>query len=359
MTLAEAARGRDNNFHLIRFLAALAVLYGHCYPLAGGGAPPLADWLGIDIGSVAVDVFFVTSGFLVTASLRDRPGVRAFVWARVLRIYPALWGVVVLTVAVLGPLLTTRPAAAYWADPGVVDYLIKCASLWGGIAIHLPGVFEANPYPAAVNGSLWTLPYELRMYAILALLGIVVQRLGRRRQGVLTGAVALIAGVAGGTMLVRHFFHTDAGYFARFAWMFFCGACLQMAAARVPLGWSGLLAGGGVLALASLQRDVFFVAYVLLLGYLVVALAHVPGGVIRRFNRVGDCSYGVYLYAFPVQQTVVALLPGITPVGLLAVSAPLTVALAGLSWICVERRALAFKGRMDVERGMATEGSMR
>ena len=71
MNLAEAARGRDNNFHLIRFLAALAVLYGHCYPLTGSGqAAPLADWLGLDIGTLAVDVFFVTSGYLVTASLR-------------------------------------------------------------------------------------------------------------------------------------------------------------------------------------------------------------------------------------------------------------------------------------------------
>src|SRR5487761_1170379 len=107
--LSEAARGRDNNFNLLRFLAAFAVLISHSFSLATGvsDAEPLRAAYGLTWGDIAVDVFFVTSGFLVTASLLKRRSATAFVWARVLRIFPALWLMLFLTVFGMGLALTS------------------------------------------------------------------------------------------------------------------------------------------------------------------------------------------------------------------------------------------------------------
>src|SRR4051812_37390900 len=100
MKLSDVARGRDNNFNLIRVLAALAVLVTHSFTLALGtsDAEPFAHSLGMTPGGMAVDIFFVTSGFLVTASMLQRQNIIAFLWARALRIFPALWVMLIVTV---------------------------------------------------------------------------------------------------------------------------------------------------------------------------------------------------------------------------------------------------------------------
>ncbi len=100
MRLSNFTDGRDNNFSLIRIIAAFAVLITHSFALAigTGEAEPFQKFLGMTMGTIAVDIFFITSGFLVTSSLLTRQSVIEFVWARVLRIYPALLVMLCLTV---------------------------------------------------------------------------------------------------------------------------------------------------------------------------------------------------------------------------------------------------------------------
>jgi peptidoglycan/LPS O-acetylase OafA/YrhL len=104
LTLGDYVGGRDNNFNLIRFLAASAVLLSHSFPLSNGDptTEPLRSWLGLSAGEIAVDVFFLTSGFLVAGSLLTRHSVSGFAVARALRIYPAMVVSVLLTVPVVG-----------------------------------------------------------------------------------------------------------------------------------------------------------------------------------------------------------------------------------------------------------------
>src|SRR5690606_18042727 len=154
-TIAEAWAGPRNNFNLMRLFAAWLVIYGHAWAITGSPGGDLVAWLTQFkfAGGVAVDVFFVVSGFLIAASLQ-RNDVRGYLVSRALRILPALVACVALAVLVLGPLLTTSPQ--YWRDPATWDYLWVNGSLWSS-RYFLPGVFDTLPNPA-VNGSLWTLP---------------------------------------------------------------------------------------------------------------------------------------------------------------------------------------------------------
>ncbi len=168
MRLIDVSAGRDNNFNLIRLLSATAVLFSHSFSLSTGApdAEPLVSLIGMTPASIAVDVFFLASGFLVTASLFRSESLVDYTLARVLRIFPGLLVMLALTVFVMGLALSTLSSQDYLLSAGVYRYFTKCATLH--ITYHLPGVFADNPYKAAVNGSLWTLPYEVRMYALLA-----------------------------------------------------------------------------------------------------------------------------------------------------------------------------------------------
>jgi peptidoglycan/LPS O-acetylase OafA/YrhL len=125
--------------------------------------------------------------------------------------------------------------------------------------------------------------------------------------------------------------------------MFLAGSTLYLWRDRVPMGRGLLFAALACLALASIDESAFFVAYVLLLAPLVLHLAYIPKGRIRAFNDWGDFSYGVYIYAFPIQQTLAFLFPRLGLVGLVALAALITVSVAALSWVLIEKRALARK----------------
>lgn len=177
--LSVMGRGRDNNFNLIRFLAASMVLYNHSFAVARrfSDAQPVASY-GRSPGAIAVDVFFITSGFLVTGSLLSRRSAASFLSARALRIFPALWVMLCLTVFVLGPLLTASPAWTCLHSLQTWGYLGKNGVLVGGIAWALPGLFLTNPLPNVVNASLWTLEPEVHMYGALLVLWLLASRGG-------------------------------------------------------------------------------------------------------------------------------------------------------------------------------------
>lgn len=346
MTLSNYTQGRDNNFNLLRIMAALAVLVTHSFALAigTGAAEPFRDSLGMTMGSIAVDVFFVTSGFLVTGSLLTRQNACEFIWARFLRVFPALLVMLFLTVFGLGPFLTSWPLSAYLTDAGTYGYLVKCATLISGVWYNLPGVFDANPFKHAVNGSLWSLPYEIRMYAILLVVWLALRRVEPVGSRAFSAALASAVLVAGLFVLTRHIKGLPADQFVTLFFMFFSGAVCFLLKERITLshGWFCFCAMA-LLSTALVGPRLFFVVYLLTVAYTVLYLAYIPSGPVRTYNRVGDYSYGVYIYAFPVQQSVAALIPGVSVLFLFLISACITLSLAVLSWHLIERRALACK----------------
>lgn len=156
---------RANAVWLLRLLAAAAVVVGHSCVIIGTLPPTL---FGVGVHVLGVHAFFVISGYLITRSWQDDPSVWRFAWRRALRIVPALLALVVGTVLVLGPVLTTLPLGAYFAGRATQLY-------WWNAAFApyylLSGVFQdGRPY-TGVNGSLWSLPIEAAMYAVVPVLG--------------------------------------------------------------------------------------------------------------------------------------------------------------------------------------------
>ncbi len=350
LMLSDYAKGRDNNLNLIRLVAASLVLVSHSYPLATGDlySEPWLNKVPLSPGALSVDIFFVVSGYLISASMMKSQDVVSYAAARMARIYPALWVALVMTVCAIGfggGIFTTQGLPDFFFHEQTLRYVLRNGVMFLGGEGRLPGAFERNPFEGSVNGSLWTLRYEIRMYLVIALLWVVTDRLARRGSGpryfgaaILMCAAALTVFTVKATVLDPTMDHAP---FVRLGMMFFAGSALYVLRDRVPVSAAAVVLMCGAMAAAAQYSDVAFgVVYRLTLPYLVLYAAFVPSGFIRQVNRLPDCSYGIYIYAFLIQQLVMAVASGLTPTQLTLVSLPLTVAAALLSWFWVEKPAL-------------------
>ena len=343
--LADFAHGRDNNYHLLRLLAASAVLFSHSFPLSSGesGGEPLRVPFGCTPGSIAVDLFFLISGLLVTISLVRRNSGIDFVRARFFRIWPGLTVTLLLTVFVIGPVFTALPTATYFETFATWRYLAQNLFLVKGIIYTLPGIFATNPVPGAVNGSLWTLPTEVHSYLLLLASWGVLKTIGRPT---FFKAVISIAWVGLLAWHVHELMHVTLEYSqARLFFMFCSGSMLYLYREQIPLSWLALIVAAAIVALCAGHDPFFGIVYSLALPYAMVCLAYLPRGRILAFNRLGDYSYGTYIYAYPVQQSLMALLPGLTVIPLFVLSLIVTLALAVVSWHFIEKPATGLARR--------------
>lgn len=361
--LSTYTTSRDNNFNLIRFIAATLVLFSHSFALAlgSGDAEPLQSTIGMTWGAIAVDVFFVTSGFLITSSYFSRNNIIAFVWARLLRIYPALIVAILFCVFGVGLFFTTHSVEDYVSNHQTLKYLIKNSILFFGVEYKLPGVFLDVPYKEAVNGSLWTLPYEVKMYALLALILGLVAYLSKFMEIVSIRKIILLIGLISIFAHVQNNFHPVLPEkFTRLFSMFFVGAAFYVWKNKVRLSPMLILIGFPLLMFSSLNKDVFFILYCVLLPFLIFYLAYVPSGFVRKFNKFGDYSYGLYIYAFPVQQSIAATIPNVSVSIMIPLSFSCTLVLAMISWHLIEKRFLKMKGSyIYIENVMQKNGLSR
>lgn len=335
MKFAELIEGRENNLNLMRLIAASLVALSHSYNFTGQiASEPLLGLTGTTtFGYLSVFVFFVISGLLVAQSFNRSKTVAGFFAARALRLYPAMLLVLLLSAYVLGPFFTTLDPSDYLARDEVRRYVED--NLLFKLNQSLPGVFSGQD----VNGSMWTLRYEAYAYLLLLLVGI------------------------GGLISHRSAFNA----FALAALLLYMKEPVGML--LLPGSWNVVmlvpLMGFIFGALVYVNREhmdcrvsyalICFVIYYLLrkhewfhfmfvvtLGYVVLTLGfhrslqlHLP--------LPNDYSYGIYLYAFPVQKAIMHSVSIQSPLWLFALTMLITVPLAMLSWHLVEKPALRFK----------------
>jgi peptidoglycan/LPS O-acetylase OafA/YrhL len=336
MTLHHGLSGRDNNLNLLRFLAAVAVLVSHAYPISLGpkAAEPLEAALGVSLGHIAVLVFFAASGYLIASSFERSPTLGVFLRARFARLVPGLAVSLAVVALVIGTLVTSFPVGTYLTHPETASFVLRNLALVKP-QFHLPGVFSDNPYPT-IEGSIWTLKYEVACYVGVFLAGVVGLLARRVMASValcLFLAVAITLPVAG----VKTFTQLDS--LLNLGQPFAVGVLFYLwrTHVRASLGILAVCAGVSWLLRTT---PLYEGALMATISYGTFVLAVIPGGAIRAFNQVGDFSYGVYIYAFPVQGLVVWAFGPVSPVENMLLSLPPTLGLAILSWYLVEKPAL-------------------
>jgi peptidoglycan/LPS O-acetylase OafA/YrhL len=331
---------RANNFDTLRFLAALAVLWSHAFSLSMGHlqSEPLVVLSGgqTTIGTVAVAIFFVISGYLVVQSFERSRTVWWFAKARFLRIVPGLWVALVLLGFVVGPIVTVLPLSEYFESKELYRYVLLNGSLLG-YSGRLPGVFVDNPL-RWVNGSIWTLRIEAECYVLLFILGIF---------GVLNRYVSLGLFLAGLAYLIYDGPYTmDAfqewNHRIDLATKFLAGVVIYHW--RLPLSATAAAVCATVSMLA-LIFDGFWLALPTAFAYVVV-FAALGATRVPNMARYGDLSYGIYIYAWPAKQLVLHYSLASTWYGVGSLATLIAIMSAFASWHLAEKRALSLKGRM-------------
>jgi peptidoglycan/LPS O-acetylase OafA/YrhL len=341
MSPDRAAFGQ-NSFQLIRLMLAVAVLYRHSFDLlASGHADVVLDLIPprTHLGRIALCFFMVVSGFLVTHSWFESAGWRDFLRRRVLRVYPAFVVASVVSAFVAAP-LGSPSGWAYLNSIDLGQFLADVAQL---NKLSVPPSFLSNPFPGPINGSLWSIKIEFECYLVLMALGLLG---ALRRRGPVLALFAILFVVHA----VQGYVASSLDRFAnhvQLATFFMSGAVAYLYRDRIR--WSyGWLEVAALVTICTTILEVGFVELLPIFGtYILLWLAYDPRLLRLRVGRRVDLSYGIYLYAWPVQQL---LIQGVGPAALnpytLSLAAVIVSAgLAWLSWRFVERPFLALKRR--------------
>lgn len=326
-----------NNFDGLRLVAALLVLISHQFVLLGMHEDTLAE--GMTLGSVAVAMFFVMSGYLIAESWYHDPHIMRFAMRRLLRIWPALIAATVV-IAIAGAAVTSLPLHEYFGRD-TRRFITFNTQLRPSYT--LPGVFATNPYNpilSAVNGSWWTIPLEAKCYAYVAVLGA----LGLRRRVISLVALAIIAVMYAKTLPghPRDNAFDNLCYF--YTAFFLGGVSARQFAAEIDRHRRVIAAIVAACVLASIGLHHARLAEWALLVPTTLWLGKRSTPGLRSAGRFGDLSYGAYLYAYFVQQLIVRMWPTVPTFAATAgVAAVVTLLVAWCSWHAVEAPALSLK----------------
>ena len=357
--------GQAPGFFFLRHALAIVIIIFHSYVIVVGLDLSAAEHKGDVAGHAAslttaqfvvellrpglfslVGAFFVLSGFLVFGSALRVRKVKPFLALRLLRIAPALLTEVTLSALVLGPLVTTLSLGAYFSDPKFWTYFLNIV---GMVHFELPGVFQTNPFPNIVNINLWTLPPEFYCYALLAVLMWLFRN--HLQLAVIIAATGGFVWFAAGELVFDIPVRANSTRYtgAYIVYLFGFGAAFMALSGRVRFSLPLFLAAAASYYILTLFR-ISDVAASIPLAYATVYLGCCT---FRWFDNMlkSDLSYGLYLYGFPISQTLMFVLAphmqglnaASTVAAIAGLSIILTLIFAKLSWTFVEKPFLRFR----------------
>jgi peptidoglycan/LPS O-acetylase OafA/YrhL len=341
--------GVGPGFDHLRIGLSLCILLWHSFSNSYGlnYAESLPSFPVPPLLSALLPMFFGLSGFLVMGSALRTNDAKTFLTFRILRILPALFTEIAVSALILGPLLTTLPLGKYFTDPMFFEYF---GSLFGRVRFALPGLFSDNPAPNLVNFALWTVGPEILCYVVM--LALMISGLYKNRNAVLVatiayGAVCIASGIIHPPTHIAEVLPARILIFA-----FLIGATIYHFREAIPysLGYaviSFLIAT--LLVYAGQRMDLEFFSYLAVPAYIyvvaVVGLTDLPK---IPLLSSGDYSYGVYIYGFPIQQTVAHFLPQHREWWVnFGSSLPVTLFVAAMSWHFIEKPFLSLRKRFN------------
>jgi len=340
MTVAQGLERKGNNFNLLRMVGALFIVFGHSILLSGSYAPlrerhpALIE--GVEFMAYNfLHIFFVFSGLMVAMSLDRRQSLANYVAARSLRILPPLLLVSATLALAIGPVMTTATVREYFADPQTWLYVPLAGS--GLFVPGLPGVFTDVTFAGRINPPTWTVRYEIIYYCGLAIVWLLGLLRPARLPFVLAAGAAIYAYSMFGVDL-----RAEEGVFnpkVSFGMCFMIGTAIYFYRHRIPVsGWPILLFG--LLTFVFYDTSWRPLLAVLALTSAILWLGFVPKGPMLAYNRVGELSYSVYIWHWPIGQTISSLAPGLEFYALFILIVLLSRSIAAVSWSAIERPAL-------------------
>lgn len=326
----------QNNMTFVRLGASLMVLYGHAFVFMGLPEPLFMGYW--PLGPLGVWIFFSISGYLIAHSWQRDPNALRFIIKRSLRIFPALFVCVLLCILLLGPIFTTLPIYEYFKHPATKTYL---DNLYLYITYHLPGVFENNRVPNAVNGSLWSLPAECMMYLLVVFMGIT--RVPRSIYLLFIICFMLLSAMwARVATEALVFYRTDMREVVKCGVFFWVGYAYQ----RFNIMRYTSVSNLGIVIILWLSLTKWPLAFTyaswLILPFLILSFGMSKNKLLSRLHY-HDYSYGMYIYAFPVQQILALKFPNMNIWIHIILAVIFTLLFASLSWHFVEKKCLSLK----------------
>ncbi|WP_322409928.1 acyltransferase [Microbacterium invictum] len=321
---------RANGLNFVRLFLAAGVILWHSFPLTGAEIDllPLRQLLA----EVWVDGFFAISGFLILGSWMRDPHAGRYLRARILRILPAFWVCLLVTAFIVAPLATMT------FGMGNLTYVVKNAVLWV-FQYGIDGTPAGVPFPGVWNGSIWTLAWEFLCYLLILALGVT----GALRHPPVVPVLFIICvlGIAFTSLAPVEIWLVETA--ARFGSMFLAGALIWQLQDRIRCNRNFVM-----LSILLVVGSLWLPDYRLLASLPLAYLMLVIGAVIKtpRLRLRNDISYGVYIYAFPIQQ--VLALAGVWTLGVpgfASLALAITVPVAAASWFLIEKPVLRYKNQ--------------
>lgn len=333
-----------NNFNFLRILFAVFVVITHSYNLSGDS---VNDYLTritygqVTFSFIGLSGFFIISGYLVFQSLMRSENLYSYFKKRVLRIFPGLFVVLLLTV-LLGYFVYESDFHGYITNSSVWTYLPTNFFLRSQYVIR--GIFTKNPYGPAINGSLWSILYEFSFYVLLSILFFLT----RRVQVILT--LLLLSLLLVGRLFwyseLSHYEFIIEGRLALEYGPFFAFGSLLAILKIENFSWRrSLLVLLILILIIAIFMRLFDQARFFLLPSIVILIGLESVPLINKFvTKLGDVSYGIYIYAFPVQQTLMHFFK-FDSIELIVTSVIISFILGYFSWHCIEKHALRLKSK--------------
>lgn len=346
-TLACAFDAKSNNFDIIRLVAALVVAFAHSYALARNESDPLTSFLSYGFsGTLAVWVFLVVSGFLIARSAESHR-LSTFILSRFLRIYPGLFLIIMVESFIIAPAVFNGSTSEYWHV--YMPFHLRNLMVWPQNP-WLPNIFAGNPNQT-INGSLWTIPLEMSFYILLVFLSYFV--MAQKRIYLIVFVISIISALYldysgfGPGILTKKYLVSgiDAYYFVIYAQFFVAGVCAWKYRGIIPI--SATHAVVALIALFAARNSISAnLVIVPCLTYLVLYCGVVSGHGSRIQRRIGDLSYGCYIFAYPLTNCIVyATSRRLTSIEVFFVLLLFLIPLSWCSWEFLEKRCLSLKRR--------------
>lgn len=347
--LSTSLQDRGNNFDLLRFIAAVLVFTEHAFPIFTG-KPVKFDLCSIlfnfTYGATGILMFFAISGFLVTHSLIQSKNWFQFMVKRILRILPGLSFVVIVSVLMAGIFLTHLDFITYIKHPVTLKYIQNILIFRS--YYELPGVFENNLYTHSVNGSLWTIPFEFTCYILVSL--ILIIRYFRKPWIMTILFFILFSGYLFFEPYTASWVIPVIGISIKSLYLpllfYLSGTCYYLW--RNKLKFTPIWIVFYLLLLIPISLQFVGQEWLaLILPYLLLSIAfskYIPA---NGFARMGDFSYGFYLWAFPVKQTISYYFVGTWSLTMMIVTSfIITLAISIISYHLIEKPALSLKKKL-------------